>query len=121
MIKPLITFLTLLIMMTIGQAGEVTGAGMEAREILKAHNIDLQQLNNQGFRLLFGEHTGAGKEMNLDRVNMVLAGKSVYYVSNADHIEFKYPSSAKSLNDVKYLEYGMKKVQIGNIKAMVVK
>ena len=120
--KKLITVLFLFLsLMPIAHTGEVTGAGMEAKKILRAHNIDIQELKRNGFKLLFGEHTGAGKRMNLDRVNMVLANKKVFYLNNADHIEFKHPSQAKSLNDVMYLEYGTLKIPTGTIKAMVVK
>ena len=109
------------LMMTIGmtQAGEVTGAGKVAAEVLAAHNMSVQQLKAQGLKVLLGEVTGAGKSINLDRINAVVTKNKVFKMNHASHIEFKHPSAAKALQDVKHLEFNAARVRVNQLNGIV--
>ncbi|MFT6070783.1 MAG: hypothetical protein ACJAT2_000656 [Bacteriovoracaceae bacterium] len=116
----LVTFLMVLAwMMEVSFAGEVTGAG--AAKLLVQHEYSVTDLKNSGHKILFGELTGAGKRMNLDRVKLVITKTKVFEINKADHVEFKHPSNAKSLSDVSFLEFGTQKVGSAQIEALVVK
>jgi hypothetical protein len=116
----MITFLMVLAwMMEVSYAGEVTGAG--AAKLLVQNQYSVTQLQESGHKILFGELTGAGKRMNLDRVKLVITKTKVFEIKQADHVEFKHPSSAKSLTDVRFLEFGNQKIGLSQIEALVVK
>lgn len=116
----ILTFLMVIAwMMGVGHAGEVTGAG--AAKLLAKHQYDVKVLKKTGHKVLFGELTGAGKRMNLDRVKLILTKKKVYDLNQADHVQFKHPSAAKALIDVDHLEFGNQKIKSTSIEAMVVK
>jgi hypothetical protein len=116
----LVTFLMVLVwMMEVSYSGEVTGAG--AAKLLAKHQYDVKVLKKTGHQVLFGELTGAGKRMNLDRVKLILTKKKVFNLDKADHIQFKHPSAAKALVDVDHLEFGNQMIKSSSIEAMVVK
>lgn len=116
----IVTFLMVLVwMMEISFAGEVTGAG--AAKLLVQHEYDVKQLKSSGHKVLFGELTGAGKRMNLDRVKLIITKKKVFEIGKADHVQFKHPSAAKALVDVAHLEFGNQMIKAAQIEAMVVK
>ena len=118
-----LTMLTLLFvlawMMEVSYSGEVTGAG--AAKLLVQNNYNVSILKESGHKILFGELTGAGKRMNLDRVKLVITKNKVFDLDKVNHIDFKHPSAAKSLLDVNHLEFGTLKVNASQIEAMVVK
>lgn len=118
--------LFIMIFMLIGvfnftHAGEMTGAGSAVMKMLKKENINIKELENSGHKVLFGELTGAGKKLNLDRVKLILTKKKVYNMAEVDHIDFKHPGQANSLIDVNHLKFGAIKVNSNEIKGMVVK
>ena len=116
----IITFLMVLSwMMEVSYSGEVTGAG--AAKLLVQSEYSVTELKQSGHKILFGELTGAGKLMNLDRVKLVITKNKVFDINKADHVEFKNPSAAKSLTDVSFLEFGTQKVGASQIEALVVK
>lgn len=116
----IVTFLMVLAwMMEVSYSGEVTGAG--AAKLLVQHQYDVSELKQSGHKILFGELTGAGKRMNLDRVKLVITKEKVYEINKADHVEYKNPSAAKSLLDVSHLEFGTKLIKSSQIEALVVK
>lgn len=108
------------LMMTLGmtQAGEITGAG-RAAEVLAAHNMSVQQLKQQGLKVLLGEVTGAGKSINLDRINAVVTKNKVFKMNQATHVEFKHPSAAKALRDVQHLEFNAARVKVNQLNGIV--
>lgn len=106
-------------MMEVSYSGEVTGAG--AAKLLVQNEYSVTELQQSGHKILFGELTGAGKRMNLDRVKLIITKQKVFAVSKADHVEFKHPSNAKSLTDVNFLEFGSQKIGLSQIEALVVK
>lgn len=116
----LVTFLMVLAwMMEVSYSGEVTGAG--AAKLLVQNQYNVTELKETGHKILFGELTGAGKRMNLDRVKLVITKTKVFEINKADHVEFKHPSNAKSLTDVNFLEFGTQKVSANQIEALVIK
>lgn len=114
--KKIITILCFLQLSSLAFAGEITGAGQVA-QILKRHNLSLSALQAQGLKL--GDITGAGKTVNLDRINMLVTGQKVFSMGEASHIDFKHPSAAKSLIDVNHLEFNGKKVRTSQIKGIL--
>lgn len=118
--KTIATILSLFVFLGSTHAGEVTGAG-RALEVLAAHNLSVQALKNQGYKVLLGEVTGAGKSINLDRINMVLTKNKVFNMNSASHIEFKHPSAAKALKDVRHLEFNSSRVKINQLNGIVYK
>lgn len=101
-------------------AGEFTGAG-QAINVLKAHNLSVPQLKKQGFKVLLGEITGAGKKLDLDRINLIITNKFVFDMSRASHIQFIHPSQAKSLSDVEHLEFSQMLVKPTELTGIVYK
>lgn len=116
----ILTFLMVLAwMMEVSYAGEVTGAG--AAKLLVQNQYDVKALKDSGHKILFGELTGAGRRMNLDRVKLVITKKNVFEINKVDHVEYKHPSAAKSLLDVSHLEFGNQMIKSSQIEALVVK
>ena len=116
--KAIAIFMTLMLTLGVTQAGEVTGAG-RAIEVLAAHNMSVQQLKQQGLKVLLGEVTGAGKSINLDRINAVVTKNKVFKMNHATHVEFKNPSAAKALRDVKHLEFNAARVKVNQLNGIV--
>jgi len=114
--KTIISILCFLQLASFTFAGEITGAGQVA-QILKRHNLSLSTLQAQGLTL--GDITGAGKSINLDRINMLVTGQNVFPMGEATHIDFKNPSAAKTLIDVTHLEFNGKKVRTNQIKGIL--
>lgn len=116
----IVTFLMVMAwMMEVSYSGEVTGAG--AAKLLVQHEYNVKALKQSGHKVLFGELTGAGKRMNLDRVKLVITKTKVFDLNKADHVQFKHPSAAKALVDVAHLEFGSQLVKASQIEALVVK
>lgn len=116
---------SLLLLMTISTlsfsawSGEVTGAGRQALQVLRSHNINVEALRNNGFKVLLGEVTGAGKTINLDRIDMVVTKNKVLKMNQASHIQFKHPSPARSLKDVQHLEFNSQRVSPAQLKGII--
>lgn len=102
-------------------AGEFSGAGLKVKNVLKRQNINLKALERSGHGLLFGENTGAGMKVNLARVKYIITQNQAYSLNNVTHINFLQPSAAKSLRDVKILEFDTKKVRTLEIKGLIIK
>jgi hypothetical protein len=100
-------------------AGEVTGAGRQALQVLRSHNVSVEALKTQGFKVLLGEVTGAGKTIDLDRIDMVVTQNKLLKMNQASHIKFKHPSQAKALRDVEHLEFNSLRVSPNQIKGLI--
>lgn len=110
----LLGMLAILLTISYVQPGEMTGAG-SALNVLSQNNLSVAALEGQGLRVLLGEVTGLGKKVSLDRVAHIITKKNIFLVSDANHVEFKYPSAAKTLEDIQYLEFDNAKVGLGQI------
>lgn len=111
--------LSLLFLATIpAQAGEFTGAGQVA-QILKSNNMSVESLRQQGLKIIQGEVTGAGRQIPLDRINMVITDSQLLRMRQARRIEYKHPSDARSLGDVQHIEFGRLKVRPNQLKAVI--
>jgi len=100
-------------------AGEITGAGQRALEVLQANRISVETLRNQGMQVMLGEVTGGGMKISLDRIQMVVTNKKVLNMRDVSHIDFKHPSAAKTLRDVKALEFNRDKVKVKQLNAII--
>jgi uncharacterized protein (UPF0548 family) len=100
-------------------AGEVTGVGRQALQVLRQHNMSIAELRQAGLKVHLGEVTGVGKRIHLDQVEMVVSKNKVFKMRELSHVEFKNPSQARSLNDVVHLEFDRAKVRIKDIGAVV--
>jgi hypothetical protein len=100
-------------------AGEFTGAGAVVESVLKRNNLSMAGLRRDGFKVLLGEVTGAGKAVPLDALKFIVTKKDLMPMSEVTHINFKSPSAAKNLSDIKALEFNLKRVSAGNIKAVI--
>ncbi len=117
--KTLFFLLSLLFFIQL-RAGEVTGAGSIVRDILEKHNLSVQRLESQGYRLLLGEVTGAGGRINLNDVKLLLTKKELFKMNDLTHIDFIFPGPAKAIQDVRYFEFDRERLVPGKIKAIVV-
>ncbi|PIP94293.1 MAG: hypothetical protein COW00_03415 [Bdellovibrio sp. CG12_big_fil_rev_8_21_14_0_65_39_13] len=102
-------------------AGEVTGAGQRVDQILKNHGMSRQQLASRGLKVLMGEVTGAGKTIQVEDLEFVVAKNKIYNQEALTHIEFKIPSAARVLTDIKSLEFGSSQVDVLEIDAFIVR
>ena len=100
-------------------AGEVTGAGAAVNAVLKRHQLSLQTLRNSGHKVILGEVTGAGKKVDLDRIKFIVTKKELHNLNNTTHIQFKFPSEAKKVEDVKFFEFDRKKINPKQVKALI--
>lgn len=99
-------------------SGEVTGAG-QALRVLSQNQMSVESLKNQGLKVLLGEVTGAGKTLNLDRIQMLVSDKKVFPMNEVSHIEYVHPSQAKALRDVKHLEFNNQTLKVQQIKGVI--
>ena len=102
-------------------AGEFTGAGAVVESVLQKNNLSIAKLQNEGFKVLLGEVTGAGKSVPLDALEYVVTKKELMRMNDVTHINFKNPSAAKALGDIRGLEFNGKRVSIGKIQGVVFK
>lgn len=100
-------------------AGEFTGAGASVNAVLKQYQMSLQSLKAQGHKVLIGEVTGAGKFVSLDKVKYLVTKKRVHDLHFSTHVEFVYPSAAKTLGEVEFFEFNRKVVRPSQIKALI--
>lgn len=100
-------------------AGEVTGVGQQALRVLERNQLSIDELKQQGFKVLLGEVTGVGKAISLDRIEMVISQKDLLKMKDLSHIEFLHPSQAKALKDVSHLEFNAKKITPNQIKGII--
>ena len=102
-------------------SGEMTGAGSAALKVLESHQMSLSKLKSSGHKVILGEMTGAGRAVELDRIVYIVTTKELFNLDQADHVEFKFPSQAKAIKDVKHFEFGAKKIKIGKLAGVVFK
>lgn len=117
--KSLLLMITISTLSLSAWSGEVTGAGRQALQVLRSHNLSVEALKSQGYKVLLGEVTGAGKTINLDRIDMVVTKNKLLKMNQASHIQFKHPSQARSLKDVQHLEFNAQRVSPGQLKGII--
>lgn len=117
--KALLSVLFISLTMTIAIGGEVTGAGM-VKNILKKKQMNLQQFLQTGHELRLGEVTGAGRQIELDRVKVVVSNKEAFKMSNVQRIEFQKSGGLK-LGNVDFFEIDGKIIEVRKIQAMILK
>ncbi len=100
-------------------AGEVTGVGKEALKVLEKHQMNVQQLKDQGLKVLMGEVTGVGKTIQLDRIEMLVTNKTLFKMNSLSHVEYKHPSAAKTLTDVVHMEFDRKVLSPKQVKMII--
>jgi hypothetical protein len=110
----------LILFNTLTLSGEVTGAGSPVHNILRSNNINIGQLDQQGYQLLIGEVTGAGKNVYLDRVKYLISSQEIYDMDRLNNIEYNIPSEAKKLLDVKKFVFDNSMLPTTKIKAMII-
>ncbi len=118
-----IKLIVVLIIVLIAQnsfSGEVTGAGMPLKTILSKANLNKQKISDANLELVLGEVTGAGRAINLDRLKYVLTKNNIYSVNNLTHVQFKHPSLAKNIDDVKSFEFESWRIKSPDIKGLII-
>lgn len=119
--KNIILFIALMIMATTVWAGEVTGAGQRVDQILKTRGLSINQLKGQGYKVLLGEVTGAGKTVAIDDIQFIVAKNKLFQARDITHIDYKHPSAAKMITDIEAIELGAAKVRTQEVDAFIVK
>lgn len=119
--KNLILVIIFIITSQFVMAGEVTGAGQRVDQILKNNGLSRQMLASKGLKVLMGEVTGAGKTIQVEDLEFVIAKNKIYSQDSLTHIEFKIPSAARVLTDIKSLEFGSSQVNVVEIDAFIVR
>lgn len=104
---------------SMAQAGEFTGVGKQALRVLEKHDLKVKRLKEQGMKVLLGEVTGVGKKVDLSRIKFLVSKKDLYKMKDLSHVEYLYPSEAKSLKDVKLLEFDVKTLSPSQVAGMV--
>ncbi len=117
--KALLSVLFITLTMTIALGGEVTGAGM-VKNILKKKQMNLDSLLQSGHELRLGEVTGAGRQIELDRVRVVVSNNEAFKMDNVQRIEFQKAGGLK-LGNVDFFEIDGKIVEVRKIQAMILK
>ncbi len=100
-------------------AGEFTGAGAVVENVLRRNNLSINGLKREGFKVLLGEVTGAGRAVPVDAVEYIVTKKEVMPMSDVTHINFKNPSAAKHLSDIKAFDFDQKRVLLNKVKGVV--
>ncbi len=109
-------------------AGELTGAG--ARALLTKNGINPQILEQTGHRIMAGELTGAGKMVDINRIEYFMTDKKVYSMNEvrqvildprAERAEREGRLPKPTLNDVKSLEVNQAQIGTTLIQAVVIK
>jgi len=116
----IIAFLIITLIAQKSFAGETTGAGAPIKALLSKVNLNQQKIEASNLQLVLGEVTGAGKTINLDRLKYVLTKNNIYSVDKLTHVQYKHPSLAKSIQDVKSFEFETWQVKAPEIKALVI-
>jgi len=101
-------------------AGEVTGAGQRVKEVLRANNTSIENLQSSGLRVLLGEVTGAGRAVNVLDVKMFIAKKRLLKMDNVLHIDFREGTPAKTILDIKSIDLGEISVLTKDVDAWII-
>lgn len=117
--KALIVTLFMILSIAPGISGEVTGAGL-VKNILKKKNMNLEQFLQTGHELKLGEVTGAGRQIELDRVRVVVTANNAFKMDKVQRIEFQKSGGLK-LGNVDFFEIDNQIVEVNKIKAMIIK
>ncbi|MCO4794630.1 MAG: hypothetical protein KC493_13005 [Bacteriovoracaceae bacterium] len=117
--KALLTVFFITLSIASGFSGEVTGAGM-VKNILKKKHMNLERFLSTGHELKLGEVTGAGRQIELDRVKVVVTNSEAFKLENVQRIEFQKSGGLK-LGNVDFFEINNKVIEVKNIKAMIIK
>ena len=94
----------------------------EIRTILKNNGLNLNQLKNQGLKLLKGEWTWVGKKVGIEDVRMLITKRSLVRMNDVSGINYQDNSlRPPTLNDVESFTFNNKEIPVENIKALIVK
>lgn len=96
-------------------AGEFTGAGAVVNTVLTRAGFTPQGLRSQGLRVVAPKGN-----IQLDDIRYIVTSKKLLEYRDLDHIDFKVPSSASSLSDVRSFEARSQKVRKSEVKALIV-
>lgn len=113
--KHLILLVMTMILMTPLYAGEFTGAGSAVSKELQRAGFTQRSLDNSGLTVV-----KASGRVQLDDVRYIIINSNVVEYNNLEHIDFKVPSAARTMRDVKSFQYGGMKISQGQIKALII-
>jgi hypothetical protein len=85
-------------------AGEMTGAGKIANQILLKNGLSIQALNNAGHEVLLGEFTGAGKGIDTYKVQYFITKDDLYKKNEVRHYQFAAKAQTTKFSELEYLE-----------------
>jgi hypothetical protein len=113
--KHLVLLLLTMLLITPSFAGEFTGAGSAVSKELRRAGFTQSSLDNSGLKVV-----RTSGQVELDDVRYIVTNDGLIKYNNLDHVDFKVPSAARRMKDVKSFQYGPRKISQGQIKALII-